>query len=96
MAKPHLHWEIGIDVTKKNEAIRDQAMDRLKQDLAKEMGLWNLVEKDGWGALPAKDCGRIGGKMAARISPNLIRKIATEDEEALIDDDFLPDSQRGR
>lgn len=58
------------------EAVRDRAMDQLKHDLIKEMGLWDLVQTEGWGALPAKDCGRIGGKMATRLSPNILRKIA--------------------
>ncbi|NLA57918.1 MAG: small, acid-soluble spore protein, alpha/beta type [Firmicutes bacterium] len=55
-------------------------MDQLKQDLIKEMGLWEQIETQGWGALPAKDCGRIGGKMSTRLSPNILRKIADSKE----------------
>ncbi len=62
------------------ETVRDRAMNQLKNDLAKEMGLWHLVQTEGWGALTAKDCGRIGGKMATKLSPNILRKIAQKAE----------------
>ncbi|NMB45164.1 MAG: small, acid-soluble spore protein, alpha/beta type [Firmicutes bacterium] len=51
-------------------------MGKLKRDLAQEMGLWELVQEGGWGALSAKDCGRIGGRMASQLGPGLMRKIA--------------------
>ena len=57
-----------------------QAMSQLKRDLAEEMGLWDLIEDKGWGFLTAKECGRIGGKMASNLSPNLIRNIAAQGE----------------
>ncbi|NMB11134.1 MAG: small, acid-soluble spore protein, alpha/beta type [Firmicutes bacterium] len=67
-------------------------MGRLKQDLAKEMGIWELIEKGGWGNLPAKDCGRIGGKMGSRLSTNLLRKIATMDEDKSVNSGDLATS----
>lgn len=63
-----------------SKQIRSQAMSQLKQDLAEDMGLWELVKERGWGALAAKDCGRIGGKMSSQLSPNLLRKIAAQSE----------------
>lgn len=62
----------------KSKQIRSQAMSQLKQDLAEDMGLWELVKEEGWGALAAKDCGRIGGRMSSQLSPNLLRKIAAQ------------------
>lgn len=66
-----------------SKQIRSQAMSQLKQDLAEEMGLWELVKEGGWGALAAKDCGRIGGKMSSQLSPNLLRKIAAQNGQKL-------------
>jgi hypothetical protein len=57
--------------------MRSQAMGKLKQDLVEEMGFWEIVQTQGWGALAAKDCGRIGGRMASQLSPNMLRKLAT-------------------
>ncbi|MDO4581247.1 MAG: hypothetical protein Q4B96_01520 [Bacillota bacterium] len=37
-----------------------------KVEIAKELGLWPEVERDGWSGLSAADSGRIGGVLAAR------------------------------
>ncbi len=64
----------------RSEDMRSQAMGKLKYDLAEEMGFGELVQTQGWGELSAKDCGRIGGRMASRLSVNLLRKLATMEE----------------
>ncbi|RBW67634.1 small, acid-soluble spore protein, alpha/beta type [Bacillus taeanensis] len=33
--------------------------DRLKEEIAKELGFYNVVEKEGWGGIRAKDAGNI-------------------------------------
>ncbi|MGI6567229.1 MAG: small, acid-soluble spore protein, alpha/beta type [Limnochordia bacterium] len=58
------------------DTVAERAMEQLKQDLVEEMGLLEFVQTHGWGALAAKDCGRIGGKMSTGISPNILRRIA--------------------
>lgn len=32
---------------------------RLKMELARELGVADIVEREGWGSVPAKDCGRL-------------------------------------
>lgn len=44
-----------IDITK----IKPEEM--MKYEIAKELGLFDKVLKDGWGSLSAKETGRIGG-----------------------------------
>ena len=40
--------------------------DRLKYEIAEELGLLETVKEQGWKALTAKDTGRIGGMMTRR------------------------------
>ena len=38
----------------------------LKQEIAKELGLWDKVKADGWAGLSAEESGRLGGIFSAR------------------------------
>lgn len=40
--------------------------DRMKYEIAKELGLITKINEVGWGGLTAKESGRIGGIMTAR------------------------------
>lgn len=42
------------------------AEELVKYEIAKELGLFDRVMADGWGALTAKETGRIGGILAKR------------------------------
>lgn len=42
------------------------AEELVKYEIAKELGLFDRVMKDGWGSLSAKETGRIGGILARR------------------------------
>ncbi len=33
--------------------------DDFKEELAKELGFWDVVQKDGWGGIRAKDAGNM-------------------------------------
>lgn len=33
--------------------------DALKAEIAKELGVYNTVETDGWGSVSSRDCGNI-------------------------------------
>lgn len=46
----------------------------MKYEIAKELGLFDRVLKDGWGSLSAKETGRIGGLITRR------RKALTKQE----------------
>lgn len=44
--------------------------DRLKYEIAKELGLMDKIKEVGWGGLTAKETGRIGGIMTVRSRKN--------------------------
>lgn len=41
--------------------------DLLKFEIARELGLWEKIEKYGWAELTAEESGRIGGIMTKRM-----------------------------
>lgn len=41
--------------------------DKMKYEIAEELGLLYRVKKDGWKSLSAKETGRIGGIMTRRM-----------------------------
>ena len=41
--------------------------DKMKYEIAEELGLLNRVMEDGWKSLSAKETGRIGGIMTRRM-----------------------------
>ena len=41
--------------------------DRLKMEIAKEVGLWEQIEQEGWESLSNAACGRLGGIMSRRL-----------------------------
>ncbi len=40
--------------------------EKLKLEIAKELGLFERVQKEGWKSLSAKETGRIGGMLSKR------------------------------
>ena len=40
--------------------------DKLKYEIAEELGLTDKINESGWGGLTAKESGRIGGIMTVR------------------------------
>ena len=51
---------------KEIEKIKLSLEDRLKYEIAEELGLLDKVVSEGWKSLSAKETGRIGGMMNAR------------------------------
>lgn len=51
----------------KKELENMTAKDKLKYEIAEELGLLERVRKDGWKSLSAKETGRIGGIMTRRM-----------------------------
>ena len=41
--------------------------DILKEEIAAELGLWEKVASGGWGALTARETGRLGGLVSAKL-----------------------------
>lgn len=57
--------EIAKQKTKKNKPLTEK--DILKMEIAKEMGIWEQVEKEGWQSLSNATCGKVGGIMKQRL-----------------------------
>ncbi|MCX8129679.1 MAG: alpha/beta-type small acid-soluble spore protein [Clostridia bacterium] len=45
--------------------------DALKAEIAKELGVYNTVESEGWGAVSSRDCGNIVKKAIEMAERNL-------------------------
>ena len=45
----------------------------LKDGIAKELGVYNTVKSDGWGAVSSRDCGNIVKKAIEIAERNIIR-----------------------
>ena len=45
---------------------RLEGTERMKYEIAEEMGILDKVLSDGWRSLSAKETGRIGGMMTSR------------------------------
>jgi hypothetical protein len=50
---------------KKNKVLTEK--DLLKMEIAREMGIWDQVEKEGWDSLSNAVCGKVGGMMSKRL-----------------------------
>ncbi|MEN6349105.1 MAG: small, acid-soluble spore protein, alpha/beta type [Syntrophomonas sp.] len=50
---------------KKNTDMTEK--DILKMEIAKELGVWEQVEEEGWESLSNAICGKIGGIMSRRL-----------------------------
>lgn len=57
----------------------DQVADRLKYQVADELGLLDDIQRRGWGDMSSRDCGAIGG----RIGGKMVREMIRYAEEAL-------------
>ena len=44
----------------------EEMREKIKYEIAEELGLTDKVRKEGWGGLSAGETGRIGGLMAKR------------------------------
>lgn len=57
----------------------EDVLDRFKYEVAQELGLSPEVADGYWGELPARECGRVGGK----IGGAMVRVMIRHAEEAL-------------
>lgn len=52
---------------KKNKKKKIETLeDKLKYEIAAELGLLDKIEEEGWGGLTAKETGKIGGLITVR------------------------------
>ena len=47
--------------------------DALKYEIAKELGVYDVVKQDGWGAVSSRDCGNIVTK-AIEMAERSVKK----------------------
>lgn len=45
----------------------ETALDRLKMETAKELGLTDEIEEKGWGNMTTREVGKIGGNMVKKM-----------------------------
>jgi small acid-soluble spore protein D (minor alpha/beta-type SASP) len=45
----------------------ENALDRLKLEVASELGIAESVKNQGWATMTSADCGRVGGHMVRKI-----------------------------
>ena len=62
---PSHHTRVGgvFYMTKKKVDPREP----MKREIARELGLEDIIDRDGWGALTSAQAGKIGGLMARRF-----------------------------
>lgn len=54
----------------REDILQMEGTERMKYEIAEEMGLLDKVLKDGWRSLSAKETGKIGGIMTSRKKKN--------------------------
>lgn len=45
----------------------ENALDRMKMEVANELGISEHVRSQGWSTMTSADCGRVGGHMVRRM-----------------------------
>lgn len=45
----------------------ENALDRMKFEIASELGIAETVRNQGWSSMTSADCGRVGGQMVRRM-----------------------------
>ena len=72
MSKDSVKKIIKSKIKANKELTEDEKMrEKIKYEIAEELGLSDKVSKMGWAELSAEETGRIGGLMAKRKRNNL-------------------------
>lgn len=45
----------------------ENALDRMKFEIASELGIAETVRSNGWSTMTSADCGRVGGQMVRKM-----------------------------
>jgi len=45
----------------------ENALDRMKMEVANELGISERVRSQGWATMTSADCGRVGGHMVRKM-----------------------------
>lgn len=60
-------------MAKKKHLLDANLRDRFKYEIAEDLGLTSEIENKGWGDMPTKQLGRIGGKIGGNMVKVMIR-----------------------
>lgn len=63
-AKRYINLSEGVCTMKKKKEFRLE--DKLKYEIAQELGLYDKVVREGWKSLSARETGKIGGMITKR------------------------------
>jgi small acid-soluble spore protein F (minor alpha/beta-type SASP) len=67
MSNEHMKREIKAKIKANKELTEEEELrEKMKYEIAEELGLTDKVKKEGWGGLSSGETGRIGGIMAKR------------------------------
>lgn len=66
---------------------RPEDWEAMKQEIAKELGLWDKVQQEGWSGLSASESGRLGGIFSVRKKQ--LQQAAMEAETAVDQEEAL-------
>lgn len=47
--------------------------DRLKEEIARELGFYDTIEKEGWGGITARDAGNITKRAIQKAQEQMMR-----------------------
>jgi hypothetical protein len=64
---------------KKNKLLvpeANQAMNRFKYEMAREIGIENQIQGGYWGNISSRDCGAVGGHMVRRMIQQYQQSVA--------------------
>lgn len=67
-------------MAKKKKKKIETLEDKLKYEIAEELGLMDKIKEVGWGGLTAKESGRIGGLITAK-KREMAKKEASKNKE---------------
>ena len=60
-----------MEVSREVSRSRGLMSERLKEELAAELGVASIVEREGWGGVSARDCGSLVKKAIERAERSL-------------------------
>ncbi|KGP89918.1 protein sspF [Pontibacillus chungwhensis BH030062] len=52
---------------------RGYMSDRLKEEIARELGFYDTIEKEGWGGITARDAGNITKRAIQKAQEQMMR-----------------------
>lgn len=73
--------------TRGPSVLPNQVRDQFKYEIAENLGILDEIEQKGWGDMPTRQLGRVGGK----IGGNMVKVMIKFAEENMANGDNLED-----